>query len=150
MKAHTIVVPITLALLIAACGGADGGDEVSPTDGIEATSTKAPAGAPCFGLAQVATLPDWAGGLAFGERHDLAGGSFVDLTSRVGCEIERGVVTVNKESEDRLFGSVYVEDCDGFESSDIPPQELRPAADDRWICYEPSEEGGLRLTQREG
>ncbi len=72
------------------------------------------------------------------------------MSSLVGCEIEEGVLTVNEEGDDRLFGSAYVEDCDGFQSSDIPSEELRPAADDRWICREPLDDGGMAFTQREG
>ena len=142
-----------LALMaIPGCDAGEGGDvaEVSLAGETAVVSTTLPAEWPCFGLAQGAALPDWAGGLAFGEYHDLGGGSFVDLTSLVGCEIEEGVLTVNEETEDRLFGGAYVEDCDGFQSSDIPPEELRPAVDDRWICREPLEGGGLGFTQREG
>jgi len=149
------LIPFTLVvLLLPACS--DTADDSADTTlapvatTVETTSTTLPAGPPCFGLVQDASLPDWAGGHAFGEYHDLGGGSFVDLTSLAGCEIEGGVLKVNVEIARLSAIGAYVEDCDGFESIDIPPQELQPAADERWICYAPGEDGGMVMVQREG
>lgn len=151
MHSRRVFVPL-FVLGLMAIPGCDSGDvaEVTLAGETAAVSTTLPSEWPCFGLAQVGALPDWAGGLAFGEYHDFGGGSFVDLRSLVGCEIEEGVLTVNEEGRERLFGSAYVEDCDGFQSSDIPPEELRPAVDDGWVCHQPVEGGGLAFRQREG
>ncbi len=153
---HLLTLTVVLATLAmsAGCGGEDGPEaaEVSLADETVATTTTLPVattlpiGPPCFGLVQVDKLPDWAGGLAFGERHNLPGG-FVDLRSAVGCEVEGGVLNV---VEDGRFTVAYVESCDSFDSSDIPSQELRPEADQGWICQEPTGDGGMRLTVRKG
>jgi hypothetical protein len=135
-----------IVLLLTGCGGAP----VEPTS----TSTPLPvpptatlsAGPPCFGLIQADKLPDWAGGLAFGEMHS-SDGSFTDLTSVVGCKVEGGVILIN---EDGRFFSAYIDDCENFESSDIPPEELRPASDDPWICNQPTGDGGIQFMQRKG
>lgn len=134
-----LTVFLAAVVVSAGCGSSDG-DEAATTDTL-------PAGPPCFGLVQADKLPDWAGGLAFGESHSLGGGNFVDLTSTVGCEIEEGVLRINKDGR---FIQAFVDDCESFESSDIPAQELRPAGDDRWTCSQPAEGGGMLIMQREG
>jgi hypothetical protein len=96
-----------------------------------ANETTLPPGPPCFGLVQVYNVPDWAGGLALGERHDV-GDSVFDLTATVGCAIDQGMVVVRGGS----VASAFVDDCDGFDSDDIPPQELRPPADRHWGCLQ--------------
>jgi hypothetical protein len=98
---------------------------------------------PCFRLVQVDKLPDWFGGLAFGEKHSIGGGVW-DLTSMVGCEVEGGVIAINRDG--RLF-MAYVDDCASFHSSDIP-QELRPAVAERWVCVELTGDGEMQFIPR--
>jgi len=137
---------LLLLSLLVGCGDGDEAAKVSTADETAATTATLSASPPCFGLVQADKLPDWAGGLAFGEIHSFGGGS-TDLRSVVGCEVEGGVIVIN---EDGRFFHAYVDDCECFESSDIPPQELRPAGDDRWICFQPTGDGGIGIMQREG
>jgi len=137
----TVVLVILINLAVTGCGP---GQLFGPTS-VPPTVTLPP-GPPCFGLVQADRLPDWAGGLAFGEKHSLPTG-FTDLTSVVGCEVEGGVILIN---EDGHFFNAYVNDCVNFESSDIPPKELRPASDDPWICIQPAGDGGTLIKPRKG
>ncbi len=137
------VLAAVIGLVGVACGD-DAGDDAS------GGTTSAPAGPPCFGLARVDALPEWADGLSFGERHEFNGG-FTDLSGRVGCEVDEGVLSVDEESPSGMGLQAYVDGCDTFESSDIPPEELRPAPDDAWICFAPGGEPGTQvIAQKEG
>jgi hypothetical protein len=45
-------------------------------------------------------------------------------------------------SETGVFDEAYAENCIAFEAVDIPPPELRPAADKLWGCTQPGAEDG--------
>ena len=134
---RSAVFVVVVAVIATACGS-DGDGAGSDTEPTAAAVTTVLVSAPCFGLEQVDKLPEWIGGLAFGESHSISGGNTIDLVSKVGCQIEGGVLVV---SEAGVFDEAYAEVCIGFEGDDIPRPELRPAPDKLWGCTQPGEDG---------
>lgn len=135
---RTAVAVVLAVFLMAGCGGDDGqsdgqsdgvSDSASQTTIDETTTGDTEAdGPPCFGLEQVEELPAWAG--------------TVDFTVVVGCQFDGGVLLVNEELG-RAIGA-YVDDCGSFQASDIRP-ELRPGAEDNWVCHQPTPDGDAAI-----
>lgn len=126
MRALGLVVLI-LGLALGGCGG-------DTTASTTSSTTTLPPGPPCFGLPDADTLPDWAGSLEIGVRHEQGSG-FTDLTDTVGCAVEQGVVLIR--AEDGFVRQAYVDNCVEFEADSIPVAELRPPAGENWTCRMP-------------
>ena len=135
-RKHLLTLAVVFATLVTAgCSGDDGHDALETSIADEAvtttttTATTLPPGPPCFGLVQADELPEGSASVV----QDLAEWALEPEPS-VGCEVESGVLKVRQDGSG--FVIAIVDDCDSFESGDIPPPELQPAVDQSWVCWE--------------
>ncbi len=131
-----IYVLTLIVLLLVGCSGSQ--PEPTATHTPEPTATLPPQ-PPCYGLTQANSLPEWAGGLAFGEKHTFGLGEFTDLTNMTGCEVEGGVIAMHNENGKFLLA--YVDNCDSFELNILPGLPIPTQVGDSWICNMPTTDG---------